>query len=260
MLAEGKKLIIAFHSYKGGTGKTLLSVNLATTLANKGKKICLLDLDFRAPSLQAIFETCKPEYWLNDYMNGACAIDRVLTDCSSNYVANGKIFVGLANPSTEAIREMISKDRKWEMKALGRILSLKNSLLKELGFDYVIFDTSPGLQYSSINAVVSADVVFVVATPNKSDVEGTQLMINELYELFGKKTRIIANQVPLEFIRSRNLGSKLTDLESIQSPIVGVIACSCDIHNAEGGCFLASQKPNHQFTKVLQEIAAKIEH
>jgi len=235
-------------------------VNLATTLANKGKKVCLLDLDFRAPSLHAIFETCKPEYWLNDYLNGTCGIDRVLTDCSSNYVTNGEISVGLANPSTEAIKEMIYKDRKWEMKALGRMLSLKDSLLKELGFDYVIFDTSPGLQYSSINAVVSADVVFVVATPDKSDVEGTRLMVSELHELFENKTQVIANQVPVEFIPSRNLESKLTDLESIQSPIVGVIACSCDIHNAEGGCFLSCQKPNHQFTKVLQEIAAKIEH
>ena len=197
---------------------------------------------------------------MNDYLNGACGIDRVLTDCSSDYVANGKIFVGLANPSTEAIREMISNGRKWEMKALARLLSLRNSLLKELSFDHVIFDASPGLQFSSINAVVSADVVFVVATPERSDLEGSPLMISELYELFEKKTQVIANQVPVEFIPSRNLESKLTDPESIQSPIVGVIACSCDIRKAEGGCFLVCQKPNHQFTKVLQEIAAKIEH
>ncbi|MCZ2809667.1 MAG: ParA family protein, partial [Candidatus Bathyarchaeota archaeon] len=167
-------MIITFNSYKGGTGKTLLSVNLATIFANKGKKICLLDLDFRAPSLHVIFKTCKSEYWLNDYLNRVCEIDKVLTDCGSNYVAKGKMFVGLANPSTEAIREMASKDRKWEMKALGRLFYLRNSLLNELHFDYVIFDTSPGLQYSSINAVVSADVVLVVTTLDKSDVIGTQ--------------------------------------------------------------------------------------
>ncbi|MCX6644506.1 MAG: P-loop NTPase, partial [Candidatus Bathyarchaeota archaeon] len=49
--------IIAVHSYKGGTGKTLLSVNLAATLAKNGKKVCIFDLDFRAPSLFAILKT-----------------------------------------------------------------------------------------------------------------------------------------------------------------------------------------------------------
>ena len=44
--------IIAFHSYKGGTGKTHLSANLATVLARKGFKTVLLDLDFRGPNLQ----------------------------------------------------------------------------------------------------------------------------------------------------------------------------------------------------------------
>ena len=201
-------MIITIHSYKGGTGKTLLAVNLAISLANKDRKICLLDLDFRAPSLHAIFKPTKPEYWLNDYLNRICNINKVLTDCSSNYVTKGKMFVGFADPSTDTIKDMASKDRKWEMKALGRLLSLRESLLKELHFDYVIFDTSPGLQYNAINAVVSADVVLVVTTFDKSDVEGTQRMISELYELFEKKTDVILNKVPLESLPSKTQKEK----------------------------------------------------
>ena len=72
--------IIALHSYKGGTGKTLLSVNLAATNVRKGKNVCLLDLDFRAPSLHAVFKASNSEYWLNDYLNGVCEIDKVLVD------------------------------------------------------------------------------------------------------------------------------------------------------------------------------------
>ena len=66
--------IIAVHSYKGGTGKTLLSVNLAATFAKMGKKVCVFDLDFRAPSLFAILKTPNADFWLNDYLNNTCEI------------------------------------------------------------------------------------------------------------------------------------------------------------------------------------------
>ena len=89
------------------------------------KKVCLFDLDFRAPSLFAILKIANAEFWLNDYLNNTCDIDKVLIDLSSRISGNGKFYVALANPATEAIRDMSAKDRKWEMRALGRLLSLR---------------------------------------------------------------------------------------------------------------------------------------
>lgn len=247
-------MIITFHSYKGGTGKTLLSVNLATMLANGGKKTCLLDLDFSAPSLHAIFKSVETEYWVNDYLNRACKIGNVLKDCCSDCVAKDRLYVGLANPSAEAIRDMASKDRKWEMEALSRLLSLKDLLLESSNFNYVIFDTSPGLQYSSINAVVSADTVFVVTTLDRSDMEGTQRMTQDLYRLFDKKTGVILNKIPFNLLPSEKPVREL----SLQLPIIGAIPCSCDMLEAEEKYFVVSRKPNHVFTRTLKEVAAKI--
>ena len=187
--------IIAVHSYKGGTGKTLLSVNLAATFAKNGKKVCVFDLDFRAPSLFTILKAENVEYWFNDYLNNTCDINNVLVDFSSRISGNGKFFAGLANPATEAIRDMTAKDRKWEMRALGRLLALKEMLLKDQKFDYLFFDTSPGLQYSSINAIVAADFVVVATTGDRSDVDGTKRMLQELYNLFEKKTGLVLNKV-----------------------------------------------------------------
>jgi cellulose biosynthesis protein BcsQ len=124
-----------------------------------------------------------------------------------------------------------AKDRTWEMEALCKLLSLKNSLLEKLRFDYVIFDSSPGLDHSSINAVVSADGVLVVTTLDKSDLEGTRQMIKDLNELFEKKTRVILNKVPFDFLPLENLERRL---ESLQLPIAEAIPCSCDIAEAEG--------------------------
>jgi septum site-determining protein MinD len=254
--------IIAIHSYKGGTGKTLLSINLAALYANKGKRVCLLDMDFRAPSLQAIFKVHPAEYWLNDYLNGVCDMKRVLIDLSLSHAKRGKFLVGLANPSTEAIREMSAKDRKWEMKALGRLLSLKTSLLNEMGLDYIICDTSPGLQYSSINAIVSADIVLVVTGMDISDVKGTQRMIDELYELFEKKTGLVMNKVLAEVLQSKTQRVELANqlLNKYNLPLIEMIPCFCDILRTGGTTIFANENPEHPFIKTLDKVATTIEN
>ena len=253
--------IVAFHSYKGGTGKTLFSINLATMYASKGKKVCLFDLDFRAPSLHTAFKTDGIEYWLNDYLNGICEVEKVMIDLSQSHARRGELSVGLANPSTEAIREMSAKDRKWEMKALGRLLSLKTTLLNDMEFDYVILDTSPGLQYSSINAIVSADVALVVTGMDASDREGTKRMVQELYDLFEKKAGILVNKVLADLISSEGAKRKLRkQLEATYGlPVLEMIPCFCDILRAGGTYIFTEEMPEHLFTKIIGRIATKID-
>jgi len=253
--------IIAVHSYKGGTGKTLISVNLAAILVRHGRKVCLLDLDFRAPSLSTVLKIEKAEYWLNDYLNGTCEIDKVLIDLSDRIQNKCKFFVGLANPTTEAIRDMTAKDRKWEMRALGRLLALRNSLLNDKAFDYLIFDTSPGLQYSSINAIVSADLILVATTLDRSDADGTRRMLRELYDLFEKKTEIVLNKV-LQDVSPKSgkeeAQAKIKDLYHV--PLLGVIPCFCDVLRWKGNAIFVQERPEHPLAKILNEIASKIDN
>ena len=253
--------IIAVHSYKGGTGKTSLSVNLAATYARMGKKVCIMDLDFRAPSLHAIFKKQNLNYWLNDYLNGVCEINKVLVDETKEHGNGGKLFVALANPSTEAIRDMTAKDRKWEMKALGRLLSLRSSLLNDMGLDYIICDTSPGLQYSSINAIVTADVVLVVTSLDASDINGSQRMTSELYDLFEKKTGILVNKVIAEYLSSEKEHKKFDKyIKNIHTlPVLATIPCFCEVLRAAGDFIFTEERPEHPFTETIEELATKVE-
>ncbi|MCW4019581.1 MAG: ParA family protein [Candidatus Bathyarchaeota archaeon] len=251
--------IIAVHSYKGGTGKTLLSVNLAATFAKLGKKVCLFDLDFRAPSLFAILKINSTENWFNDYLNNSWDINKVLVDVSDKVPGKGKLLVGLANPATEAIRDMSAKDRKWEMRALGRLLHLRNALIADKQIDYIVFDTSPGLQYSSINAIVAADLVAVTTTGDRSDVDGTSRMLKELYGLFEKKTGIVLNKV-LDFNtedRRKELYDRINNIYKV--PLLGIVPCFCDILRAQGNLIFAQDKPDHPFSTLLTEMAKKID-
>jgi septum site-determining protein MinD len=155
---------------------------------------------------------------------------------------------------------MSAKDRKWEMRALGRLLALRETLLKDKKFDYLFFDTSPGLQYSSINAIVAADFVVVATTVDRSDVDGTKRMLKELYNLFEKKTGLVLNKV-----LDLSANAKKTEMSNkvkmaYQVPMLGMVPCFCEILRAEGNLIFVQDKPDHPFTKILAEMARKIEN
>ena len=59
---------ISLHSYKGGTGKTMISVNLSLELA-KEHKVLLIESDFWMPCFNHIFTYQKPKNYYNDFYN-----------------------------------------------------------------------------------------------------------------------------------------------------------------------------------------------
>jgi MinD-like ATPase involved in chromosome partitioning or flagellar assembly len=225
-------LAIMVHSYRGGTGKTLLSINLAASYAKTGK-VCLLDYDFKAPSLQGMFKAESPDFWLNDYLNGDCEIKEAITEVFPN------LFVGFACSDAEAIRDMVGKSRSWETEALNKTVSLKETLADE-GFSKVIFDTPPGLAYSSINAVIASDIVTLVMRMDSLDILGTKEMVKEVYEILEKPSVIAVNMVlPAQ---KKALSQTIENL--FGNRILGYIPCLCEVRSyiSEGKSILIDEK------------------
>jgi chromosome partitioning protein len=50
-LVKTMKKCIAFHSYKGGTGKSPISANISVLLVKMGYNVLLIDRDVYAPTL-----------------------------------------------------------------------------------------------------------------------------------------------------------------------------------------------------------------
>jgi septum site-determining protein MinD len=240
--------MMTIHSYRGGTGKTLLSTNLAASYSKK-EKVCLLDYDFRAPCLNNMFDVPMPDLWLNDFLNGDCEIKEVLSEVYPN------LYIGLANPEAEAVREMMGKSRSWETEALSKTLVLKNTLA-DMGFDRVIFDTSPGLVYSSINAVVASDVVALVMRLGVLDILGTKEMVKGVYELLEKPTFIVVNMVvpPQQEVFGPTL-KKTFGLDTL-----GYLPCLCEVRAliAEGKEILIDE--GLEYSKAVLKLSHDIDN
>jgi chromosome partitioning protein len=226
-------LAIMVHSYRGGTGKTLLAVNLAAAYAKK-EKVCLLDYDFSAPGLHGMFNVPEPEFWINDFLNGDCEIKEVISEVYPN------VYAGLACPNPEVVRDILGKDKSWQTEALSKTVSLK-STLADMGFNKIIFDTPPGLSYSAINAVLASDVIALVMRMEGLDIVGTQGMRKGLYELLAKPSFVIVNMVLPS--QQKALASEMERIFK-DTTILGYLPCLCEVRSyiAKGKQILIDEK------------------
>jgi len=212
---------IAFHSYKGGTGKTTIAANLAALLAKKGHRVFLLDLDVYAPSLQAYFDK-EPKRWINDFLNGTAEVGDVIMDLTPaieeiHYNSSssakqkqtqtqkekitGKLWVGFCNSKKEEIYKLEGgggKQDSSKIQLLRRFILLREQLISLHDADYIIIDTSPGIRYWSINALAVADTLFLTLKMGDLDIDGTRKMAEEIYgsfTKFGARSYLVMNRV-----------------------------------------------------------------
>jgi chromosome partitioning protein len=211
---------IAFHSYKGGTGKTTLAANFAALLAKKGYRAFLLDLDVYAPSLQSYFDT-EPKKWINDFLYDNAELKEVVLDftpvidkiggSSTSDSADtkakakgGQLWVGFCNAKKEEIYKLeggspaTGKQDTSKIHLLRRFILLRELLISEYHADYVIIDTSPGIRYWSINALAVADTLLLTLKMGDLDIAGTRKLAEEIYgsfTKFGTKSFLLWNRV-----------------------------------------------------------------
>ena len=185
-----------------------------------------------------------------------------MVDMSNCYNLKGKLLVGFANPDITAIRNTAERSRAWEVSSVKRLFTLRSKLFNELKIDYCIYDTSPGIQYTSINAIVTSDLSVVVTTLDSLDLYGTKNMITEIYDAFERNTMILLNKVfPEARIWTDEEKSKtINQIEDYtQTTSLGAIPCYCDVLQADRSKLLAIEQPNHPFIKNLEKIKEKMD-
>ncbi|MFX1491946.1 MAG: MinD/ParA family protein [Promethearchaeota archaeon] len=261
---RNKNRAITIHSFKGGTGKSNLSANMALILAKKGWNVVLLDFDFRAPSLNALFQMNSIKYWINDWLAQRCELNEVLVDLSDRYQTIGKFLVGFTNPSGKAINEMTmhSLDEEWQARVLQLILDGKDLLFERYGINFQIFDTSPGFAMSSINAILAADDPILVIKMDHLDIVGTYHLIKGVYDqTLGKKPELVVNKVPCSMLQTaedyKRLKSELSLKLGIE--IIGIIPCFCEVMENMGRHLFVKKYPDHQFSQSISQLAEHFE-
>lgn len=275
---------IAFHSYKGGTGKTTIAANFGALLAKKGYNVYLLDLDVYAPSLGSYFDIYEPKKWINDFLLGNASVDEVCLDITKRISddVKGTLNVGFANSSKEEIYKLegnVSRQSS-QMQLLRNFILLREELFVKKNADFVIIDTSPGIRYWSINTLAVSDIVVLTLKMGDLDIEGTKKMAQEIYGAFtkfGTLCYLLLNRGPgycsipesqhnpVAITIGKHHGSSIQydSLEDLSNTIdIGVISeipCYCDIQFSKKEFLTVLRYPDHPFTLKLLNLSTKLE-
>lgn len=162
--------IIAIANQKGGVGKTTTAINLGAALAEKGRKVLLIDLDPQGNASTGLgIEQDDREVTTYDVLLGDSMISDAILDTSIENLA----IVPATTDLSSADIDLIDNQK--------RSFLLRNAL-QSLGadkreFDYILIDCPPSLNILTVNAMVAAESIIVPLQSEFFALEGLSQLI-----------------------------------------------------------------------------------
>ncbi len=243
--------IIAIHSYRGGTGKSNLTANLAVAIALQGKRVAVVDTDLQSPGIHTIFNSNIPRKTLNDYLWNRCSIQDTAYDVSSTIgiEQKGKIFLIPSSINVNEIARIISE---------GYNVNLLNSgfqrLIKELELDYLFLDTHPGLSRETLLSIAISNLLILILRPDSQDFQGTAVTVDIARQLKVPKMLIAINKV-VSTINVSELQEKVEMTYDI--PVAGILPVSEEMMQLGSSGVFCLRYPEHHLTQILNQVAVK---
>ena len=147
---------ISIGSGKGGTGKTMVIVNLALKLAKMGKKVCLVDLDLGGADAHVLLGLLEPKRTLTDFLTRQ--VDSVTGIIHTFYSFNGLQFIpGTGNTLQTANINYQEKQR------LLRSLAAVDT-------DVMLIDIGAGTSFHALDFFMFSDLQICVTLPDPASI------------------------------------------------------------------------------------------
>ncbi len=181
--------VIAVTGGKGGVGKTTIAVNLAATLASRGKEVMLLDGDLGLANVD-VFLGLTPRLTLADVLAGNCSLEEIVLDAPQGF----KVV-----PAASGIAQLAELD---PLTHLGLVRAFGDLTTR---LDVMVVDTAPGIAGSVLQFSQAAQQVLVVLCDEPASLTDAYALIKILSRDHGvSKFRVLVNQS-----RGRGLGQAL---------------------------------------------------
>lgn len=246
--------IISVHSFRGGTGKSNTTANLAALMAMRGQRVGVVDTDIASPGIHVLFGLTETDFGrsLNDYLWGQCQIEETAHDVTAS-LGDGVCGRVLLIPSSIKAGEIARILR--EGYDVGMLNDGFHDLISSLHLDALLVDTHPGLNEETLLSMAISDALVVVMRPDYQDYQGTAVTVEVARKLDVPSLKLIVNKVPAslspEQVRAR--------VEQAYDCEVVAVLPHCDemMALASGGVFVA-RHPQHRLTELYRQALERL--
>lgn len=169
--AGGATRVFSVTSGKGGVGKTVLTANLAVTLARLNRRVLIIDANLGLANIDVVFGL-TPDYNLNHFFNGDKDLDSIL-------VNNGHGVWIL--PAGSGSQNFIRLDSRQKLRLVSALESMHGN------FDVVLIDTETGISENATYFNTVAQDILVVTTPEPTAITDAYALMKLLSTQYHEK-------------------------------------------------------------------------
>ena len=248
--------IVSIHSYRGGTGKSNLTANLANSIVQQGKRVAVVDTDLQSPGLHVLFGISPQQIGLslNDYLYGRCGIEQAVHDVTdklgSDVPASGALFLLPASIKAGEITRVLREGYEVNLLTDGF-----RTLIKTLRLDYLFIDTHPGLNEETLLSLLISDILVLLLRPDQQDFQGTAVTVEVARKLRMKKLLLVVNKAltKLDFVSLKQQVEQAYD-----APVAGILPVSEEMIELGSAGLFSLIHPEHPYSRGVREVAAQL--
>jgi len=246
--------ILSVHSFRGGTGKSNTTANLAVVYAQRGLKVGVIDTDIQSPGIHVLFGIAGDDVTasLNDFLWHGRSISEVAQDVTANIGIDlpGRIHLIPSSMQPGEIARILREGYDAQ-----RLTEGIRQLVESLSLDVLLIDTHPGLNEETLLSLVLSDGLLIVMRPDRQDYEGTGITARVAQELQVPRVLIVMNKVPDNLDRAA-VAARVE--EAYGCPVAAVLPHSDDLMKlASEGVFVA-RYPDHELTALYETVASSL--
>lgn len=246
--------ILTIHSFRGGTGKSNSTANVAGLLAAMGHRVGVVDTDIQSPGIHTLFGLNQDNITrsLNDFLWGRCGVKETAQDVTD---ALGPSVTGRAYliPSSLRVGDISRALREgYDVSTLHEGLA---ALVEELQLDYLLIDTHPGLNEETLLSMGTSHAVAIIMRPDQQDYEGTSVAVQVARRLRVPRLMIVVNKVPQALVHEE-VKKRVEEIYGCE--VAAVIPHSDELMTLASQGVFSLRFPDHPVADLFRQLTQRL--